>query len=43
MRNELSILKIMKKEGCNWEQALLKNKERKTLSEFLHPADAEEE
>lgn len=39
MRKELSILKIMKKEGCNWEQAELKSKERKTLSEFLHPTE----
>ena len=34
MKKELSILNIMKKEKCSWQQAELKNKERKTLTEF---------
>ncbi len=34
MKKELTILSIMKKEKCSWQQAELKNKERKTLTEF---------
>jgi len=30
----MDILKTMRKEGCTWSEAELKNKQIKTLSEF---------
>ncbi len=35
MNKELKILKIMKKEGLTWSQASKKQKEIKTLEEFV--------
>lgn len=35
MNKELKILKIMKKEGCDWEEAQEKEKKIKTLNEFF--------
>ena len=35
MKKELNILKIMKHEKCEWEEALAREKERKTLNEFF--------
>ena len=35
MNKELRILKIMKKEGCDWEEAQKKEKKIKTLKEFF--------
>ena len=35
MNNELKILKIMKREGLNWVEAEKKQKQIKTLKEFI--------
>lgn len=35
MNKEIKVLKIMKEEGCSWEEAVEKEKERKTLNEFF--------
>ncbi len=35
MERELRILKIMKKEGINWVEAEKKQKQIKTLNEFI--------
>jgi len=36
MNKHINILKIMKKEKCEWEKAFMREKERKTLREFLN-------
>ena len=36
MKKELTILSIMKKEKCSYQEAEARNNQRKTLSEFFH-------
>lgn len=35
MDKELKILRIMKKEGCDWEEAQKREKKIKTLKDFF--------
>lgn len=35
MNKELKVLKIMKEEGCGWEEATEKERERKSLREYI--------
>jgi hypothetical protein len=35
MNKEIKILKIMKEERCDWEEAQKREKERKDLKEFF--------
>jgi len=35
MEKELKILRIMKEEKCGWEEAVVKQKERKELKDFF--------
>ncbi len=35
MNKEARILKIMKDDGCSWEEAERRERERKSLSEFF--------
>jgi hypothetical protein len=35
MNKALKVLKIMKSEKCDWEEAVKREKERKCLNEFL--------
>jgi len=35
MNKELKVLKIMMEEKCDWEEAIKKESERKSLNEFF--------
>jgi len=35
MNKELQISKVMKDDGCNWDEAVKKIKQRKNLKEFF--------
>lgn len=35
MNKEIKILRIMREEGCDWEEAQKREGERKNLSEFF--------
>lgn len=37
IERQIKILEIMKKEKCQWDEAVKKQNERKSLAEFIHP------